>query len=215
MSATRVANRIRHRSHHTYPSVTNHWRVSGYPRTPSSIDLIIPPAPVRNAGLYEQQLCIISYLSSRIVFWYLWKSHALLDDHLSVQITPQPPHHCRHCNQVLLVILFKIQIFFLEQFCDLLLKRNEFFLSLIYAPAYHAHTHMYHKSPHPQSLVRAGLIAFHSHAFRVSPTTSFLLFHHHYTQCSISSPLLFLPQPPNPLLSIYSARSESHVLYLK
>lgn len=43
----------------------------------SVIRSFIHVAPVRKAGLYEQ-LCIISYLSSRI-FCYLWKSHALLD----------------------------------------------------------------------------------------------------------------------------------------
>lgn len=115
--------------------------------------------------------------------------------HLSVQITPQPPHHRRRCNQVLLVILFKLQIFFLEQFCDLQLKRNEFFLI---HPSMHPHTshiHMYHKSPHPQSLVRAGLLS--------SPMLFASLHNFHFCYSAITriaafqAPLPF-PQPPPP-----------------
>jgi hypothetical protein len=96
-SATSVANHIRHRSRQPpSASVTNHstgeCRVTPALRHDRSHT---PRLQCGTPGLYEQ-LCLIHPLPIvAYLLGYLWKSHAFLGDHLSVQITLQLQHHRR------------------------------------------------------------------------------------------------------------------------
>lgn len=85
------------------------------------------------------------------------------------------PHHCRRCNQVSLVILFQFQIFFLEHFCDLQLKRNVFSLILCNRAPHQHHRICTTNAPHPPRLVCAGLLS--TAMLFASLHDSFLLFH--------------------------------------
>ncbi len=167
--------------------------------------------------MYEQ-LCIISYLSSRIICWYLWKSHALLDDSLirsNYSATPTPSSSLqssftRHSVQTSNILSRTILR---------LATETERVLShpSIHAPAHLTHSYVPQIPSSTKS--RSRRIAFLSHAFRVSPQTSiFVIPPLHALQHF--KPLFLSPNPhppsiiTNATLKFYPAL-ESHVLYFE
>ena len=118
--------------------------MSGYPRTPSSIDSIIPPASVLKRRVVRTTMrhlllpivALSAGISGNLMLFSMITYPFKLLEPPNIIVVAAIKFYSSFCSH--------FKIFFLEQFCDLQLKRNVLFL--ICATAHHTTlTHMYHK----------------------------------------------------------------------
>ena len=174
--------------------------MSGYPRTPSSIDLIIPPAPV-NAGLYEQ-LCVISSLTHRrvsagisgnlMLFSMITYPFKLLrNPPFPTSLSSLQSSFTRHSVPISNILS--------RTFLRFATETERILTHLVQPRTTQTPSHMYHKLP-SSTTSRLRRIAFHTAMLFASLHDSFLLFHplplalQHFNRPLFSQPFFYSSQ---------------------
>ena len=168
------ANHIRHRSPLHLLSVTNHWRLPGYPRSASSIDLI-PWLQCGTPGCTNYYASFLTYRLAISGNLMLFLDDQLIRSNYSTTSTPSSLQTSSFDPSFRSTSKYAFSLNFLRQFCDLQLKRNEF------SSMSRTHAHICNHNPPSSTSSRSCKIAFQLFA---SFHNSLLLFHH-YTHCSI------------------------------